>query len=66
MERQLANLTGLVQKALTQNVPTPGNINQNYLGVPGQYRGKFANFTLFYRVNSLLFEHFINIHNEME
>lgn len=37
MERQLANLTGLVQKALIQ---TPGNINQNYLGVPGQYRGK--------------------------
>lgn len=41
MERQLANLTGLVQKALHQNVPPTGNINQNYLGVPGQYRGKF-------------------------
>lgn len=42
MERQLANLTGLVQKALTQNVPgvpVGANINQNYLGVPGQYRG---------------------------
>lgn len=44
MERQLANLTGLVQKALTQSVPgvpvTVGaNLNQNYLGVPGQYRG---------------------------
>lgn len=39
MERQLANLTGLVQKALTQNVPTPVvNMNQNYLGV-NQYRG---------------------------
>lgn len=37
MERQLANLTGLVQKALHQ---TPPNVNQNYLGVPGQYRGK--------------------------
>lgn len=41
MERQLANLTGLVQKALTQNVPAGGNANQNYLAVPGQYRGKF-------------------------
>lgn len=40
MERQLANLTGLVQKALTQNVPSSGNVNQNYLAVPGQYRGK--------------------------
>lgn len=39
MERQLANLTGLVQKALVQNpqvsaVPT----QQQYLGVAGQYR----------------------------
>lgn len=41
MERQLANLTGLVQKALIQTVPPTSNINQNYLGVPGQYRGKF-------------------------
>lgn len=46
MERQLANLTGLVQKALTQNVPTgsgPGSTsmnNSNYLSVSGQYRGK--------------------------
>lgn len=47
MERQLANLTGLVQKALTQNVPTvsgPGSAgtmnNSNYLSVGGQYRGK--------------------------
>lgn len=43
MERQLANLTGLVQKALTQNVPTGpsvgGNMNSNYLAVTGQYRG---------------------------
>lgn len=40
MERQLANLTGLVQKALTQNVPAGPvvNMNQNYLGV-NQYRG---------------------------
>lgn len=45
MERQLANLTGLVQKALTQSVPPGGNINQNYLGVPGQYRGKFPKFS---------------------
>lgn len=54
MERQLANLTGLVQKALTQNVPAAGNINQNYLGVPGQYRGKFTNlshFSSLFRVN---------------
>lgn len=43
MERQLANLTGLVQKALTQGTPTGGNVNQNYLGVPGQYRGKISN-----------------------
>lgn len=43
MERQLANLTGLVQKALVHQVPTTPNINQNYLGVPGQYRGKFNN-----------------------
>lgn len=42
MERQLANLTGLVQKALTQNVPTGSNVNQNYLAVPGQYRGNFC------------------------
>lgn len=47
MERQLANLTGLVQKALTQNVPGPGGsvlppqtMNSNYLSVTGQYRGK--------------------------
>lgn len=42
MERQLANLTGLVQKALTQNVPDrppSGAINPNYLAVTGQYRG---------------------------
>lgn len=47
MERQLANLTGLVQKALTQNVPgaPPTAGNQNYLGVPGQYRGNL-HFTL--------------------
>lgn len=40
MERQLANLTGLVQKALTQNVPSGPvvSMNQNYLGV-NQYRG---------------------------
>lgn len=54
MERQLANLTGLVQKALTQNVPVgpqiPANINQNYLGVPGQYRGGMC--------------HLINIHTK--
>lgn len=47
MERQLANLTGLVQKALTQNVPTgsgsgSGSMNNsNYLSVSGQYRGKY-------------------------
>lgn len=43
MERQLANLTGLVQKALTQgpSVAAPAGINQNYLGVPGQYRGMY-------------------------
>lgn len=40
MERQLANLTGLVQKALHHQVPPSGNVNQNYLGIPGQYRGK--------------------------
>lgn len=42
MERQLANLTGLVQKALNQNpqiIAAPGAINSNYLGVPGQCRG---------------------------
>lgn len=47
MERQLANLTGLVQKALTQNVPTPGPgsgsmNNSNYLSVGGQYRGRIC------------------------
>lgn len=43
MERQLANLTGLVQKALTQNVPAgpqPQPMNSNYLTVSGQYRGE--------------------------
>lgn len=43
MERQLANLTGLVQKALTQNVAPVQqgvNINQNYLSVTAPYRGK--------------------------
>jgi SRC kinase signaling inhibitor 1 len=39
MERQLANLTGLVQKALTQNPQVAAVVNQNYLNVPGQYRG---------------------------
>jgi hypothetical protein len=38
MERQLANLTGLVQKALVQNPVAPPAVNQGYLGVPGQYR----------------------------
>lgn len=39
MERQLANLTGLVQKALVQNPQAPPASNhQAYLGVPGQYR----------------------------
>ncbi|XP_055591028.1 coiled-coil domain-containing protein AGAP005037 isoform X2 [Uranotaenia lowii] len=39
MERQLANLTGLVQKALTQKPPppVPGN-NPNLLSMPTQYR----------------------------
>lgn len=61
MERQLANLTGLVQKALTQNVPgeRPGvpsggggggggntaGINPNYLAVTGQYRA--GNYSIF-------------------
>lgn len=53
MERQLANLTGLVQKALIQTVPPTGNINQNYLGVPGQYRGKNRNFNLSIRTDFL-------------
>lgn len=45
MERQLANLTGLVQKALVQN-PTATPASQGYLGVPGQYRsGKFRHYT---------------------
>lgn len=39
MERQLANLTGLVQKALIQNPTGPSN-NANYLGVPGCRGGK--------------------------
>lgn len=39
MERQLANLTGLVQKALVKNPQAPPVSNhQAYLGVPGQYR----------------------------
>ncbi|XP_049541962.1 coiled-coil domain-containing protein AGAP005037 isoform X2 [Anopheles darlingi] len=39
MERQLANLTGLVQKALTQNPTIPlVNNNPNILNIPGQYR----------------------------
>lgn len=39
MERQLANLTGLVQKALTQNV-APVQQGVNYLNVTAPYRGK--------------------------
>lgn len=38
MERQLANLTGLVQKALTQQPAAPP-VTQSYLGVTGQFRG---------------------------
>ncbi|XP_055389189.1 uncharacterized protein LOC129618456 isoform X4 [Condylostylus longicornis] len=43
MERQLANLTGLVQKALVNQNPQiiahpAGVINPNFLGVPGQCR----------------------------
>uniref|UniRef100_A0A8W7PNJ4 Actin interacting protein 3-like C-terminal domain-containing protein n=1 Tax=Anopheles coluzzii TaxID=1518534 RepID=A0A8W7PNJ4_ANOCL len=39
MERQLANLTGLVQKALTQNPQLPlVNNSPNILNIPGQYR----------------------------
>uniref|UniRef100_A0A182KH80 AIP3 domain-containing protein n=1 Tax=Anopheles christyi TaxID=43041 RepID=A0A182KH80_9DIPT len=39
MERQLANLTGLVQKALTQNPQLPQvNNSPNILNIPGQYR----------------------------
>lgn len=55
IERQLANLTGLVQKALHQTGPPTSNINQNYLGVPGQYRGKFMHFQLKFCPNFLLF-----------
>lgn len=56
MERQLANLTGLVQKALTQNVPTgSGTVNQNYLAVPGQYRGKWCGLWLRAHTLSLRF-----------
>ncbi|XP_035906383.1 uncharacterized protein LOC118509625 isoform X4 [Anopheles stephensi] len=43
MERQLANLTGLVQKALTQNPQLPlVNNNPNILNIPGQYRNAEA------------------------
>lgn len=45
MERQLANLTGLVQKALIQNPTGPSN-NANYLGVPGCRGGKIFFFKL--------------------
>lgn len=38
MERQLANLTGLVQKALVQNPAPQPVVSQGYLGVQGQYR----------------------------
>ncbi|XP_021699858.1 coiled-coil domain-containing protein AGAP005037 isoform X4 [Aedes aegypti] len=39
MERQLANLTGLVQKALTQKPAQPVvSNNQSTLGLPAQYR----------------------------
>ncbi|XP_065082473.1 coiled-coil domain-containing protein AGAP005037 isoform X4 [Ochlerotatus camptorhynchus] len=39
MERQLANLTGLVQKALTQKPTQPVvSNNQSTLGLPAQYR----------------------------
>ncbi|GAB0099544.1 Coiled-coil domain-containing protein CG32809 [Sergentomyia squamirostris] len=47
MERQLANLTGLVQKALIQNpqIAPMSNINQpGYLNVPGQCRDKSVSF----------------------
>lgn len=47
MERQLANLTGLVQKALVQN-PQGTSVNnvsqQQNLGISSQYRtGKYKN-----------------------
>ncbi|XP_058053605.1 coiled-coil domain-containing protein AGAP005037 [Anopheles bellator] len=43
MERQLANLTGLVQKALTQNPSIPlVNNTPNILNIPGQYRNAEA------------------------
>lgn len=45
MERQLANLTGLVQKALNQNpqmAAQVGALNANYLTIPGHCRtGKY-------------------------
>lgn len=46
MERQLANLTGLVQKALTHNP----QLAQSYLATaPGQYRtGRFINKKIIY------------------
>lgn len=50
MERQLANLTGLVQKALVnQNpqiapIPVP-TLDSNYLVVPTQCHGMFNNLT---------------------
>lgn len=44
MERQLANLTGLVQKALTQNPQLPlVNNSPNILNIPGQYRNGMCN-----------------------
>lgn len=48
MERQLANLTGLVQKALIQNPTLPTQVNPNYLGVPGQCRGGKKIFCIFF------------------
>lgn len=38
MERQLANLTGLVQKALVQNPQASPTVPQQYLGIGAQYR----------------------------
>lgn len=38
MERQLANLTGLVQKALVQNPQANTGANQQLLDVGGHYR----------------------------
>lgn len=54
MERQLANLTGVVQKALTHSpLVGPVAVNPNFLAIPGQMRNGKSRLYVFINILSI-------------